>query len=114
MKSVSNVQIEQLVARWRASMASRDTDVRRLYETGLGPTTLDCWANSLDATDETFASLANGLPPSVIAPDHTAFSDARQAAAWLEAESLAGTAAAPSDPEADWVPLLARPELSQG
>ena len=114
MKSLSNAQIEQLVARWRASMATRDADVRRLYETGLGSTTLDSWANSLDATGETFASLANGLlPPSVIAPDRTAFSGARQAAAWLEAESLAGAAADPSDPEADWVPLLARPELSQ-
>ncbi len=63
MKNLSRTEVTRLVETWRNKMISRDSEVRRLVETGLSSYSLMGYADVCDATGDVLADLADKILP---------------------------------------------------
>lgn len=112
MRNLSRTEVLRLVENWRAKMIARDSEVRRLIETGLSSYSLMQWADSCDATGDQFADLTDKILPITPGDDQRQpLRGPRLQEAFTEALELATTPSEPEDEVCDWLPVIDHSEL---
>jgi len=112
MQTLSHAEVRRLVESWRAKMIDRDSEVRRLVETGLSSYSLMGYADACDATADCLAELADNILPTTYGDqDRQPLRGPRLDAAREEALALATAPVEAGNTECDWVPVIDRTQL---
>lgn len=112
MQTLSHAEVRRLVESWRAKMIDRDSEVRRLVETGLSSYSLMGYADACDATADCLAELADNILPTTYGDqDRQPLRGPRLDAARVEALALATAPVEAGNTECDWVPVIDRTQL---
>jgi hypothetical protein len=112
MQTLSRTEVLHLVQSWRTKMINRDSELRRLVETGLSSYSLIGYADACEATGDHLADLADKiLPTTHLDRDRQPLRGSRLDAAREQALDLATTPVEPGNPECDWVPVIERAQL---
>jgi len=113
MQNLSRAEVTRLVESWRTKMIARDSEVRRLVETGLCSYSLLGYADACDATGDVLADLADKiLPISYLDRDRQPLRGPRLEAAHGQALAFATAPVEADNPECDWQPVISRDQLS--
>jgi integrase len=112
MHTLSRPEILRLVKSWKAKMIARDSELRRLVETGLSSYSLVGYADACDATSDHLANLADKiLPATPDDADRQPLRGDRLADAYGEALALASLPVDDKDPACDWFPVVNQSDL---
>jgi hypothetical protein len=113
MKNLSRTEVTRLVETWRSKMIARDSEVRRLVETGLSSYSLMGYADACDVTGDVLADLADKiLPTSYLDRDRQPLRGPRLDAAHAQALAFATAPAESDNPDCDWQPVIGRDQLT--
>lgn len=114
MRTLSRTEVLRLVEDWRARMIARDSEVRRLVETGLTSYSLMQWGDACEATGDQLADLADSILPLTPGDDQRQpLRGQRLQRAYEEAAELATAPVEPANDTCDWLPVIDRCELPQ-
>jgi integrase len=112
MQNLSRAEVTRLVESWRTKMIARDSEVRRLVETGLSSYSLMGYADACEATGDVLADLADKiLPTTYLDRDRQPLRGSRLDAAHGQALAFATAPVEADNPECDWQPVINRDQL---
>lgn len=112
MHTLSRTEVHRLVESWRMKMITRDSELRRLIETGLSAYTLTGYADSCDVTGDQLADLADKILPATYGDhDRQPLKGPRLQVAHEDALALATAPIEPENPDCDWMPVIEGDQL---